>query len=144
MIKFIQYRNYWIILYFELILYIINKNINNFYWKGKFIMEPDLTGIWFCAFLGGGLLTFIGSIVKFFNAGDILNFYDEKKHDKDKVSKIVGNDMIYTGLGVFFIAIISIFLSDKYYYAMMMTQIAVIIIGLLVSLYHFFWTCIKK
>lgn len=107
-------------------------------------MEPDLTGIWFCAFLGGGLLTFIGSIVKFFNAGDILNFYDEKKHDKDKVSKIVGNDMIYTGLGVFFIAIISIFLSDKYYYAMMMTQIAVIIIGLLVSLYHFFWTCIKK
>ena len=45
------------------------------------------------AFLGGGIVTFIGSIIKFFNAGDVLNFYDEKIHDKNKVSKIVGNDI---------------------------------------------------
>ena len=45
------------------------------------------------AFLGGGIVTFIGSIIKFFNAGDILNFYDEKIYDKNKVSKIVGNDI---------------------------------------------------
>ena len=74
------------------------------------------------AFLGGGIVTFIGSIIKFFNAGDILNFYDEKIYDKNKVSKIVGNDIFYTGLGIILIAIISIFLNNKYYYAMMITQ----------------------
>jgi len=57
-------------------------------------MEPDLTGILMFAFLGGGIITFIGAIVKFFNAGDILNFYDEKKQDKNKVSKLVVSDML--------------------------------------------------
>lgn len=106
-------------------------------------MEPDLTGILMSAFLGGGIVTFIGAIIKFFNAGDILNFYNEKTHDKNKVSKIVGNDIFYTGLGVILIAIISIFLSDKYYYAMMITQIIILLMGLLLSCYHFFWTCKK-
>ena len=95
------------------------------------------------AFLGGGIVTFIGAIIKFFNAGDILNFYDEKTHDKNKVSKIVGNDLFYTGLATILIAIISIFLSDKYYYAMMITQIIIQLMGLLLSCYHFFWTCKK-
>lgn len=107
-------------------------------------MEPDLIGILIFAFLAGGIVTFIGAIIKFFNAGDILNFYDEKKHNKDKVSKLVGGDMFYTGLCIIFIAIISIFLSDKYHYAMMMTQVAILLIGLMISFYHFFWTCRKK
>ena len=107
-------------------------------------MEPDLTGILMFAFLGGGIITFIGAIVKFFNAGDILNFYDEKKQDKNKVSKLVGGDMFYTGLGVIFIAIISIFLSDKYHYFMMMLQVAIMMVGLLLSIYHFIFTCKKK
>ena len=106
-------------------------------------MKPDLTGILIFAFLGGGIVTFIGSIIKFFNAGDVMNFYDEKIHDKNKVSKIVGNDIFYTGLGIILIAIISIFLNNKYYYAMMITQTIILLMGLLLSCYHFFWTCKK-
>ena len=67
------------------------------------------------AFLGGGIVTFIGSIIKFFNAGDVLNFYDEKIHDKNKVSKIVGNDIFYTGLGIILIARLSINLCKWFY-----------------------------
>ncbi len=56
-------------------------------------MKPaDLTGILVLAFLGGGILTFLGVIIKHFNAGDILNGFDEKKYDKEKVSRIVGMD----------------------------------------------------
>ena len=40
------------------------------------------------AFLGGGIVTFIGSIIKFFNAGDILNFYDEKIYDLRDIYKM--------------------------------------------------------
>lgn len=72
-----------------------------------------------------------------------MNFYDEKIHDKNKVSKIVGNDIFYTGLGIILIAIISIFLNNKYYYAMMITQTIILLMGLLLSCYHFFWTCKK-
>lgn len=107
-------------------------------------MEPDLTAILMFAFLGGGIITFIGGIIKFFNAGDILNFYDEKKQDKNKVSKLVGGDMFYTGLGIIFIAIISIFLSDKYHYFMMILQVTIMIVGLLLSIYHFIFSCKKK
>lgn len=107
-------------------------------------MKPDLIGILIFAFLGGGILTFIGGIIKFFNAGDILNFYDEEKHDKNTVSKFVGSDIFYTGLGVILIAIISIFLNEKYYYTLMITQVAVIILGLLLSCYHFFFKCKKQ
>ena len=72
-----------------------------------------------------------------------MNFYDEKIYDKNKVSKIVVNDIFYTGLGIILIAIISIFLNNKYYYAMMITQTIILLMGLLLSCYHFFWTCKK-
>lgn len=107
-------------------------------------MKPDLTGILIFALLGGGILTFIGGIVKFFNAGDILNFYDEKKHDKNAVSRLVGSDIFYTGLVVILIAIISVFLNEKYYYALMITQVALTLLGLLLSCYHFFFKCKKQ
>lgn len=106
-------------------------------------MEPDLTGILIVALLGGGVTTFIGAIIKFFNAGDELNFYDDKKHNKEKVSKVVGGDIFFSGLGVIFIALFSIFISDKYHYSMMLLQIAVLLTGLLISTYHFFFTCKK-
>lgn len=107
-------------------------------------MKPDLTGILIFAFLGGGILTFIGAIIKFFNSGDILNFYDEKIHDKNKVSKYVGNDIFYTGLGIICIAPISLLLTDKFYYSMMIIQCIITVAGLLLSFYHFFWICKKK
>ncbi|XZH20931.1 DUF3784 domain-containing protein [Clostridium perfringens] len=79
-------------------------------------MKPaDLTGILVLAFLGGGILTFLGVIIKHFNAGDILNGFDEKKHDKEKVSRIVGMDFLIIGLSIIIIALISIFIDKKYY-----------------------------
>ena len=39
----------------------------------------------------GILLVFIGFVSKTQNAGDMINGFDEKKHDKEKVSKILGN-----------------------------------------------------
>ncbi len=56
-------------------------------------MKPaDLTGILVLAFLGGRNINLLGAIIKYFNCGDILNGFDEKKHDKEKVSRIVGMD----------------------------------------------------
>lgn len=107
------------------------------------MIEVDLIGILMLALLGGGIVTFIGAIIKFFNAGDILNFYDDEKHDKEKVSKLVGNDLFYTGLGVIFIAVLGILLSSKYYPHIILTQVSILVAGCLLSCYHLFWTCKK-
>ncbi|MDU1314819.1 DUF3784 domain-containing protein [Clostridium septicum] len=107
-------------------------------------MKPaDLTGILVFAFLAGGILTFLGSIIKFFNAGDILNFFDESKHDKDKVSKIVGKDLLTIGVSVIIIAIIGIFINEKYYNFIMISQAAIVILGLVITIYHQFFKCKK-
>lgn len=107
-------------------------------------MKPaDLTGILLLAFLGGGIITFIGAIIKFFNAGDVLNFFDEKKQDKDKVSRIVGRDFLVIGLSIIIFAIFSIFINEKYYNAIMITQVVIVIFGVIISTYHFFWSCKK-
>lgn len=49
--------------------------------------SANLIGIILVAFLAGGFLTFLGAIIRFFNAGDMLNFFDDKKHDKYKTLK---------------------------------------------------------
>lgn len=107
-------------------------------------MKPaDLTGILVFAFLGGGILTFLGAIIKYFNLGDILNGFDEKKHDKEKVSRIVGMDFLIIGLSVI-IALISIFIDKKYYNAIMITQGIIIVLGLVKALYDQFFKCGKN
>ena len=104
----------------------------------------DLTGILVLAFLGGGILTFLGVIIKHFNAGDILNGFDEKKHDKEKVSRIVGMDFLIIGLSVIIIALISIFIDKKYYKAIIITQGVIIALGLIKALYDQFFKCGKN
>ncbi|MFD3155978.1 DUF3784 domain-containing protein [Haloimpatiens sp. FM7330] len=107
-------------------------------------MKPaDLTGIFVVAFLAGGILTFLGAIIKYFNAGDIINFFDEKKHDKDKVSRIVGRDLLIIGVSVIISAVISIFIDEKYYNFMMVSQVFIIIFGLVLTNYQFFKCCKK-
>lgn len=95
-------------------------------------------------FLGGGILTFLGAIIKHFNAGDILNGFDEKKYDKEKVSRIVGMDFLIIGLSVIIIALISIFIDKKYYNAIMITQGIIIVLGLIKALYDQFFKCGKN
>ena len=46
----------------------------------------------------GIFLVFIGFVSKTQNAGDMINGFDEKKHDKEKVSKILGNNFLCTGI----------------------------------------------
>lgn len=46
----------------------------------------------------GIFLLFIGFVSKTQNAGDMINGFDEKKHDKEKVSKILGNNFLCTGI----------------------------------------------
>jgi len=53
-------------------------------------MRPaDLTGILLLAFLGGGIVTFLGAIIKYFNAGDILNLFDEKNMIRIKYLRLL-------------------------------------------------------
>lgn len=108
-------------------------------------MKPaDLTIILLFAFLSGGILTFLGTIIKYFNTGDILNFFDEEKHDKEKVSRIVGRDLLFIGLSIMLIAVISIFIDKKYYNTIMIFQISILILGLIITAYHQFFKCRKK
>lgn len=109
------------------------------------MMKPgDLTGILMLAFLGGGIITGLGAIIRFCNIGDVLNFFDEEKHDKEKVSRIVGRDFLVTGLSIIIIAIISIFIDAKYHNAMMMTQAFILILGLIIGFYHQMFKCGKN
>lgn len=75
----------------------------------------DIYGLIIITMLMGGLFTFLGWVIKSQNAGDMLNGFDEKKYDKDKVSRIVGGDMLSTGLLIMLIGSIGIFLSSKFY-----------------------------
>ncbi|WP_066869791.1 DUF3784 domain-containing protein [Clostridium mediterraneense] len=104
----------------------------------------DLTSILLFAILVGGILTFLGTIIKYFNAGDILNFFDQQKHDKDKVSKLVSTDLLFIGLSVILIAIISIFINQKYYNIMMISQTVIVLFGLAITLYHQFFKSFKN
>ncbi|MEG0308556.1 MAG: DUF3784 domain-containing protein [Clostridium sp.] len=108
-------------------------------------MKPgDLTGILLLAFLGGGILTSLGAIIKYCNIGDVLNFFDEEKHDKDKVSRIVGRDLLAIGLSIIAIAIISIFIDTKYHNAIMMGQVFIVVFGLIITFYHQMFKCRKQ
>lgn len=106
--------------------------------------ESTLTDVLLFAFLAGGFLIFLGSMLKFFNAGDMINGFDENKHDKIKVSKILGCDYLTSGLIVIFLALISLFVDSKLYTLITILQVCVIITGLLLSTFHFYKRCNKN
>ena len=88
-------------------------------------------------------MTFLGFIIKYFNIADILNFFDEEKHDKYKASKIVGRDFLAIGISVIIIAIVSIFVDEKYYKFIMISQGFIIIVGIIITYYQLFRYCKK-
>lgn len=104
----------------------------------------DLTGIFVFSLLVGGIFTFLGSTIKRFNASDILNYFDEKKYDKDKTSKLVGFDFLIIGLSIIILAFISIFINTIYYNVVMLIDLFIVIFGCLIAFYHQFFTCKKK
>lgn len=105
---------------------------------------PNLASILIVGFLTGGILSFIGAIIKYFNAGDIINSYDEKKHDKDKVSKVFGGNFIFIGMSEIIISLISIFINEIYYTHIILGLVFIIILGLIITYYQFFTRCKKR
>ncbi len=86
-------------------------------------------------FLMGGMLTFFGWVIKTQNAGDMLNGFDDQKDDKEKVSKIMGKNLLTIGISVTVIGLIGVIFVNKYLEYIAYIQIAVTIIGLAIGYY---------
>lgn len=105
----------------------------------------DIYGLIIITLLVGGLLTFLGWIIKSQNAGDMLNGFDAKKYDKNTVSRIVGGDMFNTGILVILVGGIGLFLTSKFYNYITFAQIGIVILGIIKSMYDMDKKCrIKK
>ena len=105
----------------------------------------DIYGLIMITVFMGGLFTFLGWVIKSQNAGDMLNGFDAKKYDKDKVSSIVGKDMLNTGLSVIFVGIIGIFLNSKFYNYITFVEVGIFVVGIIKSMYDMDKKCrIKK
>lgn len=107
--------------------------------------NTDVYGLIIITLILGGMFTFLGWIIKSQNAGDMLNGFDAKKYDKDKVSKIVGGDMLHTGLLVILIGVVGAFFSSKLYNFIMIAQVVIYVIGIIKMIYDMEKKCrIKK
>lgn len=104
----------------------------------------DIYGLIISTLLMGGMFTGLGWIIKSQNAGDMLNGFDDKKYYKDKVSKIVGGDILYTGISVILIGIFGIFLNSKFYNYIALTQSGIVIIGIIKSMYDMDTKCRRE
>lgn len=105
----------------------------------------DIFGLIIITMLMGGLFTFLGWVIKSQNAGDMLNEFDAKKYDKDKVSRIVGGDMLNTGLLIILVGVIGIFLDNKFYNYIPFVQVGIVALGVIKSMYEMDKKCrIKK
>jgi uncharacterized membrane protein len=62
----------------------------------------------------GDMFSFLGWVIKSQNAGDMINGYNDRIYDKTKVSKIMGNSLLYLGSFIILLGIINIFLDEKY------------------------------
>ncbi|MCI9303498.1 DUF3784 domain-containing protein [Clostridium sp.] len=103
----------------------------------------DIYGLIIITMLIGGMFTGLGWIIKSQNAGDMLNGFDDKKYYKDKVSKIVGSDMFYTGILIIFIGALGVLLNSKFYNFIAFIQITIFIIGIVKSMYDMDTKCKK-
>ncbi|WBW96488.1 DUF3784 domain-containing protein [Oceanirhabdus sp. W0125-5] len=83
----------------------------------------------------GIFCTFIGWVSKSQNAGDMINGFDPKKHDKKKVSKIFGNHFLFIGLSVIAVGIIGMILTKVNPNIFLITQSGIFIIGILKTIY---------
>ncbi|MGH4120973.1 DUF3784 domain-containing protein [Clostridium sp.] len=105
----------------------------------------DIYGLLIITLIMGGMFTFLGWVIKSQNAGDMLNGFDAKKYDKDIASRIVGGDMLYTGLLVILIGVVGVFFSSKFYNYITIVQVVIYVIGIIKMMYDMEKKCrIKK
>lgn len=104
----------------------------------------DIYGLIIITMLMGGFLTFLGWVIKSQNAGDMLNGFDARKYDKDKVSRIIGGDILNTGLLIIILGIIGIFLNSKFYNYITCGQVGIAILGIINIMYKMEKKCKRK
>lgn len=104
----------------------------------------DLNGIIVFSILAGGICTFLDGVIKSFNGANMLNYFDEKKYDKDKTSKLVGLDFLIIGLSILSLAFISVFINPIYYNLIALIDLSILFIGCIIGFYHQFFVCRKK
>lgn len=104
----------------------------------------DIYGIVIITLFMGGFPLFLGWVIKSQNAGDMLNGFDRKKYDKNKVSRIIGSDMFNTGLLIILLGVFGIFLSSKLYNYITFIQISIVIIGIIKIMYDMEKKCKRK
>lgn len=83
----------------------------------------------------GIFLVFIGFISKTQNAGDMINGFDEKKHDKEKVSKILGNNFLCTGICILILISITFVFKNINIYILEAIIMFVFILGIVRTIY---------
>ncbi len=84
----------------------------------------------------GIFLLFIGLVSKTQNAGDMINGFNEKKHDKEKVSKILGNNFLCTGICILILISITFVFKNIEIYILEVIIMFVFIIGVLRTIYQ--------
>lgn len=105
----------------------------------------DIYGLIILTIFMGGLFTFLGWVIKSQNAADMLNGFDAKIYDKDKASRIVGSNMLNTGLLIILIGVISILLDAKLYNYIISIQVCLVILSVIRIIYDIDKKCrIKK
>lgn len=83
----------------------------------------------------GVFLSFIGFVSKTQNAGDMINGFNEKKHDKEKVSKILGNNFLCTGICILILISITFIFKNINIYILQETIMFVFILGIIRTIY---------
>lgn len=99
-------------------------------------MKDDKIVLLIVTFLIGAMLTGLGAIIKTQNAGDMVSGFDDRRDDKDKVSRIVGRSMIYTGLLEIVIGVIGIILLEEYFKLVAIIQFIVVCGGIGIGAYR--------
>lgn len=84
----------------------------------------------------GIFLVFVGLVSKTQNAGDMINGFDEKKHDKEKISKILGNNFLCTGICILILISITFAFKNINIYILEAIIMFVFAIGIVRTIYQ--------
>ncbi|SEN99648.1 hypothetical protein SAMN04488134_10368 [Amphibacillus marinus] len=86
-----------------------------------------LAGIGFIAF---------GAVIYSQKAGDVINVFNPKKHDKTKVSQIFGRNFTLLGFGYLLFAVVSLVIDEQAQGTLLLLLLLLTLAGVLVSLYQ--------
>lgn len=99
-------------------------------------MNSELLKMQVAFIFSGIFLLFIGFVSKTQNAGDMINGFNEKKHNKEKVSKILGNNFLCTGICILILISITFVFKNIEIYVLEVIIMFVFIIGVLRTMYQ--------